>query len=214
MTMPTRIVLAEDHVIVRDGLRAILERDGFEIVAEASDGLEAVGHVRELKPDVAVMDLSMPNMNGITAAGEIRKVSEKTRIILLTIHTERQYVIGALRAGVHGFIAKSQAGKDLVQAIRLVMQGRTYLSPSISQTVVDACLDGSSVSKDPLSPRERQILQLVAEGKTTKEAAWILGISVKTAESHRTRIMGKLDVHDTASLVRYAIRSGVISTEA
>lgn len=212
--MPTRVVLADDHIIVRDGLRAILEREGFDVVADVSDGLEAVAKVKELQPDVAVLDLSMPNMNGITAAGEIRKFSENTRIILLTIHTERQYVIGALRAGVHGFIAKSQAAKDLVQAIRLVTVGRTYLSPSISQTVVDACLDGSSVTKDPLSPRERQVLQLVAEGKTTKEAAWILGISVKTAESHRTRIMGKLDVHDTASLVRYAIRAGVVSTDS
>ena len=212
--MPTRIVLAEDHIIVRDGLRAILERDGFEIVAEVSDGLEAVKQAKETQPDIAVLDLSMPNMNGITAAGEIRKVSERTRIILLTIHTDRQYVIGALRAGVHAFIAKSQAAKDLVQAIRLVSLGRTYLSPSISQTVVDACLDGSSSTQDPLSPRERQVLQLVAEGKTTKEAAWILGISVKTAESHRTRIMSKLDVHETASLVRYAIKAGVVSTDA
>ncbi|HEX6810691.1 MAG TPA: response regulator transcription factor [Planctomycetota bacterium] len=212
--MSTRIVLAEDHLIVRDGLRAVLEREGFEVVAEASDGLEAVEHVKQLHPEVVVLDLSMPNMNGITAAGELHKVAPRTRIVLLTVYTERQYVIGALQAGVHAFVAKSQAARDLVQAIKLVMQGRTYLSPSISQTVVDACLDGSSAAPDPLSPRERQVLQLVAEGKTTKEAAWILGISVKTAESHRTRIMGKLDVHDTASLVRYAIRSGVVTPEA
>jgi DNA-binding NarL/FixJ family response regulator len=211
--MWTRITLAEDHLVVRDGIRAVLEREGFDVVAEAADGLEAVKHAKELQPDVAVLDLSMPNMNGITAAAEITKVSPRTRLVLLTIHTERQYVISALRAGVHGFIAKSQTAKELVQAIRLVTQGKIYLSPTISQTVVTACLDGSSAAADPLSPRERQVLQLVAEGKTTKQAAWILGISVKTAESHRTRIMGKLDVHDTATLVRYAIRSGVASSD-
>ena len=211
--MPTRIVLAEDHAIVRDGLLAVLEREGFVVAAATSDGLEAVERVKELRPDVAVLDLAMPNMNGITAAGEIRRVAPNTRVILLTVHTERQYVTSALRAGVHGFVSKSQAARDLVQAIKLVLQGRTYLSPSISQTVVDALLDGSTVPPDPLSPRERQVLQLVAEGKTTKEAAWILGVSVKTAESHRTRIMGKLNVHDTASLVRYAIRSGVVSPD-
>jgi DNA-binding NarL/FixJ family response regulator len=208
--MPIRIVLAEDHVIVRDGLRAILERAAFEVVAEASDGLEAVRQVRKLEPDIAVLDLAMPKMNGITAAGEIAKVAPKTRVVLLTIHTDRQYVIGALRGGVHGFVIKSQAAVDLVNAIRLVQQGNTYLSPDLSQTVVDACMKGLGVPEDPLSLRERQVLQLIAEGKSTKEAAKILGISVKTAESHRTRIMSKLDVHETASLVRYAIREGVI----
>jgi DNA-binding NarL/FixJ family response regulator len=209
--MTTRILLAEDHIIVRDGLRAILEREGFEVVAEASDGLEAVRLVRKLSPDIAVLDLVMPQMNGITAAGEIAMVAPRTLVVLLTIHTDRQYVLGALRAGVHGFVIKSQAAIDLVNAIRLVKKGSTYLSPGISQTVVDACTNADGVPKDPLTVRERQVLQLIAEGRSTKEAAKILGISVKTAESHRTRIMSKLDVHETASLVRYAIREGVIT---
>jgi two-component system response regulator NreC len=208
--MSIRILLAEDHILVRDGLRAILERAGFEVVAEVSDGLEAVRHAEKLSPNVAVLDLAMPQMNGITAAGEIAKVSPRTRIIILTIYTERQYVIGALRGGVHGFVIKSQAAVDLVDAIRLVHQGSTYLSPDISQTVVDACTKGLGVPQDVLSLRERQVLQLIAEGRSTKEAANVLGISVKTAESHRTRIMSKLGVHETASLVRYAIREGMI----
>ena len=208
--MAIRILLAEDHILVRDGIRAVLEREGFEVVAEAADGLEAVRQVQRLAPNVAVLDLAMPQMNGITAAGEIARLAPRTRIILLTIYTDRQYVIGALRGGVHGFVIKSQAAVDLVDAIRLVNQGSTYLSPGISQTVVDACTAGLGVPQDPLSLRERQVLQLIAEGRSTKEAASILGISVKTAESHRTRIMGKLDVHETASLVRYAIREGMV----
>ena len=208
--MAIRILLAEDHILVRDGLRAILERASFEVVAAVSNGLEAVRQVRKLSPDVAVLDLAMPEMNGITAAGEIAKLAPRTRIVLLTIYTDRQYVIGALRGGVHGFVIKSQAAVDLVDAIRLVSQGSTYLSPDISQTVVDACTAGTAVTRDPLSLRERQVLQLIAEGRSTKGAASVLGISVKTAESHRTRIMSKLGVHETASLVRYAIREGVI----
>ena len=208
--MSTRIVLAEDHTIVRDGLRTILEKEGFEVVAEAADGLEAVHLVRRLSPDVAVLDLAMPRMNGISAAAEIGRAGRRTRVVLLTIHTERQYVLGALRAGVHGFVVKSQAAVDLVHAIRQVTHGRKYLSPSVSQTIVSACVDESGVPKDRLSVRERQVVQLIAEGKTTKEAARFLGISTKTAESHRTRLMSKLGVHETASLVRYAIREGLI----
>lgn len=208
--MRITILLADDHQIVRDGLRALLESKEFEVVAEVADGFEAVEEARTLRPHVALLDLNMPRMNGLLAAGEIRRVAPQTRVILLTMFTERQYVVGAMRAGVHGFVIKSQAAADLHQAIRLVTQGHTYLSPEISQTVVEMCA-GEGMTRDPLTTRERQVLQLIAEGKTTKEAARILEISTKTAESHRTRLMGKLGLHDTASLVRYAIREGVIA---
>jgi DNA-binding NarL/FixJ family response regulator len=203
-------LLAEDHGIVREGLRAILQREGFEIAGEAANGMDAVAIAKEVQPHVAVLDFDMPQMNGITAAQELARVSPKTRTLLLTMYADRQYVVGALRVGIHGFVIKSQASADLVQAIRIVHEGKPYLSPGISATVMEAFASPGDAQNPLLTPRERQVLQLVAEGKSTKEAARILSISVKTAESHRTRVMSKLDVHDTASLVRYAIREGFI----
>ena len=208
--MSIRVLLAEDHAIVREGLRAILQREGFEVAGEAADGMEAVAVAKETLPHVAVLDFDMPKMNGITAAQELVRVSPKTKTLLLTMHADRQYVVGALRAGINGFVIKSQASVDLVQAIRMVHDGNPYLSPGISATVVEAFASPGEAERPLLTPRERQVLQLVAEGKSTKEAARILSISVKTAESHRTRVMAKLDIHDTASLVRYAIREGFI----
>jgi DNA-binding NarL/FixJ family response regulator len=208
--MPTRILLAEDHLIVRQGLRALLEREGFTVVGEAADGREAVRMVQQLHPDVAVLDLSMPSLNGIDAAKEILQACPKTKTILLTVHAEDQYVLPAMRAGITGYVLKTKAAADLVQAIHEVSRGMTYLSPGVSGTVVQAYLAKTDLPTDPLSSRERQVLQLIAEGKTTKEVAGVLGVSVKTAESHRTRIMEKLDIHETASLVRYAIRRGLI----
>ena len=149
-------------------------------------------------------------MNGLDAAREIGKVSPETRTILLTMHTEDPYVVDALRAGVKGYLLKTQAATDLMQAVREVSRGAIYLSPGISRGIVEAYLAKTDFPPDPLTPREREVLQLVAEGKTTKEAAAILGVSVKTAESHRTRIMEKLNIHETAGLVRYAIRRGLI----
>lgn len=208
--MPIQVLLADDHAIVREGFKALLEREGLQVVGEASDGREAVGLAHTLRPDVAVLDLSMPLMNGLQAAQEILHTSPRTRTILLTMYIEDQYVLEAMRAGIRGYVVKRQAAMDLVQAIREVANGAIYLSPSVSQAVVHAYLGKTDLPVDPLSSRERQVLQLVAEGKTTKEVAQLLGISVKTAESHRTRIMEKLDIHETASLVRYAIRRGVI----
>ena len=207
--MGIKVLLAEDHGIVREGLRAILQREGFEVAGEAANGMDAVAIAKEVQPHVAVLDFDMPQMNGITAAQELARVSPKTRTLLLTMYADRQYVVGALRVGIHGFVIKSQASADLVQAIRIVHEGKPYLSPGISATVVEAFASPGD-SNPLLTPRERQVLQLVAEGKSTKEAARILSISVKTAESHRTRVMAKLDLHDTASLVRYAIREGFI----
>jgi DNA-binding NarL/FixJ family response regulator len=206
-----RILLADDHAMVRQGLKAFLERDGFEVV-EASDGHEAIRLTRERHPDVAVLDLAMPLLNGLDAAREIRQVSPSTKTILLTMHGEDQYVLEALRAGVRGYVLKTQAGIDLVKAVHEVQRNAVYLSPGVSRAVVEAYLAKTDVAPDPLTPRERQVLQLIAEGKTTKEVAGLLGISVKTAESHRSRIMEKLDIHETATLVRYAIRRGLIQS--
>jgi DNA-binding NarL/FixJ family response regulator len=204
-----RILLADDHMIVRQGLKVLMQREGFEIVGEAADGQEAVRRARESCPDVAVLDFAMPLLNGLDAAREIRRLCPRARTILLTMHTDDRYVHEALRAGVNGYIVKTQATSDLVRAIREVSHDMTYLSPRVSRTVVQGYLAKSDVA-DPLTPREREVLQLVAEGKTTKEIAGLLGISVKTAEAHRMRIMKKLEMHNTAGIVRYAIRQGLI----
>jgi two-component system, NarL family, response regulator NreC len=209
--MPTRILLADDHALIRQGLKALLEKQqGFQVVGEASDGQEALLSVEKTQPDVAIIDISMPVLNGIEAARELKKSSPKTKVILLTQHDEDQYVTESLRAGVRGYVLKRQAGDDLVHAIQEVCRGSVYLSPSISRTLVEAYLSKTYVPADPLSGRERQVLQLVGEGKSTKDVAVQLGISVKTAESHRARLMKKLGIHETASLVRYAIRRGLI----
>ena len=208
--MPIRIVLADDHVLVRQGLKSLLEREGFQVVAEASDGQEALRHVRSLQPDIAVMDISMPTLNGLNAAREVRRASAKTKTILLTQHDESQYIRDALEAGVKGYVLKNQVASDLVLAIRQVSLGQVYLSPGVSSAVMEAYQCKSEKSKNPLTLRERQVLQLIAEGKSTKDVASLLGISVKTAESHRTRLMQKLDIHETASLVLYAVRNGIV----
>jgi len=208
--MTIRVLLAEDHQLVRDGLRAILQREGMETVGDVADGLAAVAAAAEVKPDIAILDYNMPGLNGIDSARRIMDVSERTVCILLTMYTETQYVLGALRAGVLGYVVKTQAATDLLQAIQVVRSGEVYLSPGISRTVVDAYLQKTDLPGEQLTVRERMVLQLVAEGQSTKEVAATLGISVKTAESHRTKIMNKLEIHEVASLVRYAIRIGLI----
>jgi DNA-binding NarL/FixJ family response regulator len=207
--MPIRVVLADNHALVRQGLKALLEREGFQVAGEASDGQELIRVVGSVRPEIAILDISMPILNGIEAARELQK-SSSTKAILLTRHDEDQYVTEALRAGVKGYVLKSQAATDLVHAIREVSRGGIYLSPDISRTVLGAFLSKTDLPADPLTSRERQVLQLVGEGKSTKEVASVLGISTKTAESHRTRLMQKLDIHETASLVRYAIRRGLV----
>jgi two-component system response regulator NreC len=208
--MGTSVLLADDHILVRQGLRSLLDRENIRVIAEASDGQEVIRLAESLHPDIAIMDISMPTLNGIDAARVLARSCPKTRVIFLTQHEEEQYLHEALEAGVRGYILKSQVVNDLVHAIRQVSSGGFYLSPGVSQAVVEAYRSKGERPSDPLSVRERQVLQLIAEGKSTKDAASLLGISVKTAESHRTRLMQKLDIHETASLVRYAIRRGLI----
>jgi len=205
------IVLADDHHVVREGLRSLLEREGFIVVGEGADGAEAVALAKAHAPDIAILDFGMPRLNGLDAARVIAAEAPRTRTILLTVHTEDQYVFGALEAGIKGYVVKTQAAVDLVTAIREVHRGSTYLSPSVSQTVMEARC-GKKTRAGHLTPRERQVLQLVSEGMSTKEIARELKIGTKTAESHRGNVMRKLNVHETASLVRYAIRAGL--TEA
>ncbi len=206
-----RVLLADDHVLVREGLRALLAREAdIQVVAEAGDGREAVRAAREVRPDVAALDVSMPLLNGLEAARQMAAWEPGPRVILLTVHAEDRYVLEAVRAGVRGYVLKRQAAADLVRAIREVSGGGVYLSPGISAAVVEAVRSPRSLLEDALSAREREVLQLVAEGKTTKEIAVLLGVSVKTADAHRTRLMQKLDIHDIAGLTRYAIRHGII----
>ena len=208
--MRVSVVLGDDHPLVRHGVRRLLEREEFDVLGEASDGLEVVALAEQLRPDVILLDLSMPTMNGIAAVREISRVSPSTKVIILTMHTEEHYILEALRAGVKGCVSKTQAPEHLLQAIREVCRGGVYLSPSVSGVVVQGYLSKADTPYDPVTERERQVLQLIAEGKTTKEVAVILGVSVKTAESHRSSLMGKLDMHSTAELVRYAIRRGLV----
>jgi two-component system, NarL family, response regulator NreC len=210
--MSIRVLLADDHQIVRQCVRGFLEREGFEVVAEAADGHEAARLAEQFRPDVAVLDVSMPLLNGADASRAIHRVSPRTKTVLLTMHTDDQYVTAALRAGVRGYVVKSQASADLAQAIHDVARGKMYLSPCIAEVIVEAALNKSVDAVDPLTPKERQVLQLIAEGKTRKEIAQVLDISVRTAETHRMRIIEKLDIHQTAGLVRYAIRRGLIAS--
>jgi two-component system, NarL family, response regulator NreC len=208
--MAVRILLADDHQIVREGIKALLEREGFEVAAEAVNGADAVALVPAIAPDVVILDLTMPILNGLAAAHEILHERPGARVILLTMHADDHQVAAALRSGVRAYVLKTQAAEDLAHAIRAVMKGQSYLSPTISNIVVNGFLSGAQAPADPLAPRERQVLQLVAEGKTSKEIASLMGLSVKTAESYRTRVMEKLDIHQTAGLVRYAIRRGLV----
>jgi two-component system, NarL family, response regulator NreC len=207
--MPARIVVADDHQIVREGFRAILEGAGFEIVGEAGDGWTAVRLAQLHEPDLVLMDMAMPLLNGMDAAREIIAVLPRVRVVLLAVHVEEHHVLAALGAGVHGYVTKTQSATELLDAVREVLAGGTYLTSKVSEVVIHAYLGGRRPTTDPLTLRERQVLQLVAEGKTTKDIAGVLDLTVKTAEYYRARVMRKLAIHDTAGLVRYAIREGV-----
>lgn len=208
--MPPHILIADDHAVVRQGLTFLLQNEGFEVIGEAANGQQAIEMAEKYHPDAAILDVSMPMLNGIDAARQISKISPHTKTVLLTMLTDDHYVLDGLRSGVRGFVLKSKSADELVRAVREVCNGGMYLTPAASSAVVQAYLTEAPFRSPQLSDRERQVLQLVAEGKSTKEVANILGISVRTAESHRVKIMEKLDIHDTAGLVRYAVRHGLI----
>ena len=209
--MSLRVSLADDHPMLRQGVRALLERHGIEVVAEASDGRAAVEASRRHHPDVAVLDIMMPLLNGIDAAHQIAETCPETQIVLLTALEQERLVTEAVRAGVRGFVLKTQVGEDLVHAVEQVSRGGFYVGAGVSQAVVEACRRAAAEDRARLTSRERQVVQLVAEGKSTKQIAALLEITLKTAEFHRARVMKKLEVHDVAGLVRYAIREGLIT---
>ncbi len=213
----TRVLVVDDHAIVRQGLRAILDTEpDIEVVGEAADGREAVRKTLALRPDVVIMDVSMPRMNGLEATARIAKESAEVKIVALTMHSSEEYVYSLLKAGARGYLLKESVSSDLIEAIHAVKAGGTYLHPAISTKVVDGYLKKPHAKSrqgmmDVLTPREREILQLIAEGHTNKEIAGLLVLSVKTIENHRTRIMDKLEIHNVAGLTRYAISQGIAS---
>jgi len=207
--MAVRVVLADDHSVVREALALLLAGAGFDVVGQASDGHEAVRLARDLQPDVAVLDVVMPLLNGLDAGREIQATSPRTKTLLLTSRHDEGLVMEAIQAGIRGCVLKTYQAKELIRAIGEVAAGGVYLSPELSRCVVEAYRSRTALPVDPLTARERQVLQLIAEGKRTREIAALLGISVKTAESHRTHITNKLGISQTAGLVRYAIERGL-----
>jgi two-component system response regulator NreC len=217
MNDKVRIVLADDHTILREGLRALLTADSnIVVVGEAQDGREAVRCVEKLEPDLLLMDLSMPRMSGMDAIREIKKRYPNTRIIALTVHKTEEYLLTTLQAGADGYVLKDATHDELVIAMRTVMAGKSYLSPDVSEKVIEGYLVGKESSRslsawETLSQREREVLKLIAEGYKNKEIAEDLCISLKTVEKHRANLMKKLDLHNAAALTVYAVGKGLVS---
>lgn len=214
--MKIRVLLADDHRMMREGIRALLERqDDIEVVAEAADGREAVQFAAQLCPDVVVMDVSMPILNGVEATRQIRRDCSGVRVLILTVHESEDYVAQLLAAGANGYIIKRAAGAELISAIRSVYEGEAFLHPSIARVVIEDYVrrlhNGEGLTaQDVLTDREREILQLIAEGYTNREIADLLHLSIKTVQNHRSNIMNKLDLHDRGELIKYAIQQGII----
>ncbi len=214
---PLRVLLAEDHTLVRAGIRALLESlEGVEVVAEAADGREALRLAQTHHPDILLMDITMKELNGLEAAARLAKERPATRVIILSMHADQAYVHQALQAGASGYLLKGSDLAELELALKAVARGDTYLSPAVSKHFVGDLLNGKKPTANPLdelTPRQREILQLVAEGRTTKEIASRLNLSIKTIETHRTQLMERLDIHDVAGLVKFAIRVGLTHTD-
>ncbi len=212
-----RVLLADDHGVVRKGLRLLLERyEGIEVIGEAADGREAVKLAEELTPTLVIMDIGMPQLNGIDATAQITRRDASIGIIILSMHSDEGYIVRALGAGAKGYLLKDSAEEDLVRAVRVVAQGRPFFSPRITQTLLEDYVrqlrqKGLQDTYDLLTEREREILQLLAEGKSNKEVAAVLDLSVYTVETHRTNLMQKLGLHNTAEIVLYAVRKKIIT---
>jgi DNA-binding NarL/FixJ family response regulator len=214
--MTVKILIADDHKILREGLKSLLEqKPDFVVVAEAEDGLSAFAGVKKYKPDLAILDIGMPGLNGIEVTRRIRSEIPETRVIALSMHADRRFVMGVLEAGANGYLLKDSAFEELVTAVAAVAKGRMYLSSSIAETVVKSSLEKSDRGQQGtsvlLSGREREVLQMIAEGKSTKEIAFQLFVSSKTVETHRKQIMDKLNIRTIAGLTKYAIREGLTS---
>ncbi len=210
-----KVVLADDHGIVRKGLRAVLEEEGYEVVGEAANGRDAVRLCAELQPEAAVIDIAMPLLNGIEAAAQIRKASPGTSVVMISMYSDETYVMRALTAGAKGYLLKDTAGEDVLPAVRAVTQGKSYFSPGIAKTLLEDYVRYLRQRKledsyDLLTEREKEVLQLLAEGKANKEVAGVLALSLSTVETHRTNLMQKLNLHSTAEIVLYAVRKKII----
>lgn len=214
---PLRVLLADDHALFRAGMRALLAGlPDVEVVAEAKEGREALALVESEKPDVVLIDIAMAGMNGLEATSRITKTFPRVKVIILSMHATEAYVLEALRAGAAGYLIKDADTEELALALKAVRRGETYLSPPVSRHVIDEYVrrtGGETNLTDSLSPRQREVLQLIAEGNSTKDIANILNLSVKTVDTHRTQLMERLDIHDVAGLVRFAIRSGIATPE-
>jgi DNA-binding NarL/FixJ family response regulator len=213
----TRVLLADDHALVRAGFRALLKKTRLvRIVAEARDGREALEQIKQHRPDVVLMDIAMPRLNGLEALVRVRKEFPNTKVIILSMHESEEYVLQALHAGASGYLLKNAAVGELEQAIRAVTKGTPFFSPQISKQTIENYLaraDGIHEPLEKLTPRQREVMQLIAEGNNTKEVAFLLKLSVKTVEAHRTQIMHRLGINDMPSLVRYAMRAGLVPLE-
>ena len=213
----TTILLADDHTVIRSGLRMVLEKQSdFQVVGEAGDGRQAVKMAQELRPDVVVMDIAMPNLNGIDAAKQIVNQDAHVAVVILSMHSDEGYVMRALKSGAKAYLLKDSAEADLIRAVRAVGEGKSFFSPAVSRMLLEDYVRqlqqrGAEDSYELLSPREREILQLIAEGKTNKEVAAMLNLSLYTVETHRTHILQKLNLHSVPELILYAVRKGIIS---
>lgn len=210
----TRVVIADDHTLVRAGIRSLLDKlSGIEVVGEASDGREVLRLVAEHQPHIVLMDIGMPDLNGLDATRQLSELHPNVRVVMLSIFSDEEYVYQALRAGASGYLLKGASIEELELAIRSAARGETFLSPQVSRPLIDEYVRRTNSSRqgENLSGRQRQVLQLVAEGKTTKQVALELGISVKTVETHRAQLMDRLNIHDVAGLVRYAIKTGLVN---
>jgi two-component system response regulator NreC len=213
--MALRIIITDDHRLIREGLRSLLESQGFQVVGEAEDGRSAVKLAKKLDPDAVIIDISMPGLNGIEATRQIHQEAPQVKVIVLSMRSDRRAVLAAFAAGASGYLLKEAAFEEMVVAIKVALKGQTYLSPAIAHVVVRNSIEYWSASAEPMgrgiSSREREILQLVAEGRSSKEMAESLYVSVKTIETHRKQIMNKLNLHSIAELTKYAVREGVTS---